>query len=108
MGYLYLFCFDTVGSWLGVRKSIRPVKIERWDVGVVICLERGAYCLRVVQLVPLHPKTPLSFASFKYRLALPFWYRLAQVVLEKRPLNGCSVVVAVLLFHFFVIVNFSA
>jgi len=26
-------------------------------------------------------------------LVLPFWYRLTQVVLEKRPLNGCSVVV---------------
>jgi len=22
-------------------------------------------------------------------LVLPFWYRLTQVVLEKRPLNGC-------------------
>jgi len=31
--------------WLGVKKSIRPVKIERWGVGVVICLERGADCL---------------------------------------------------------------
>jgi len=27
--------------WFGVRKSIRPVKIERWGVGVVICLEWG-------------------------------------------------------------------
>jgi len=26
-------------------------------------------------------------------LVLPFWYQLTQVVLEKRPLNGCSVVV---------------
>jgi len=34
-----------------------------------------------------HPKTPSSLASFKSRLALPLWY---QVVLEKRPRNGCS------------------
>jgi len=34
--------------WLGVRKSIRPVKIEWWGVGVVICLERGADCLHMV------------------------------------------------------------
>jgi len=27
-------------------------------VGVVICLERGADCLHMVQLMPLHPKTP--------------------------------------------------
>jgi len=31
----------------------------------------------------------LSLASVKSRLVLPFWYRLTQVVLEKRPLNGC-------------------
>jgi len=37
----------------------------------------------------------LSLASVKSRLVLPFWYRLTQVVLEKRPLNGCSVVVVV-------------
>jgi len=41
----------------------------------------------MVQLIPLHPKTPTSLASFKSRLALPFWYRLTQVVLEKRLLN---------------------
>ena len=35
----------------------------------------------------------LSLAPVKSRLVLPFWYRLTQVVLEKRPLNGCSVVV---------------
>jgi len=49
----------------------------------------------MVQLMPLHPKTPSSLASFKSRLVLPFWYWLIQVVLEKRPLNGCSVVVVV-------------
>ena len=37
-----------------------------------------------------HPKTPSSLASFKSRLVLPSWYRLTQVVPEKRPLNGCS------------------
>jgi len=36
-----------------------------WTVGVVICLERDADCLRVVQLMPLLPKTPSSLASFK-------------------------------------------
>ena len=57
---------------------------------MVISLERGADCLRMVQLMPLHPKTPLSLASFKSKLVVPLWYRLTQVVLEKRPLNGCS------------------
>jgi len=34
---------------------------------------RGAGCLHMVQLMPLHPKTPSSLASFKSRLVLPFW-----------------------------------
>jgi len=58
--------------WLGIRKSIWPVKIEWWGVGVVICLERGADCLHIIQLMPLHPKTLSSLASLKSRLVLPF------------------------------------
>ena len=87
------FLFEQLPSVLrhcfGIRKSIWPVKIEQWDV-VVICLERGADCLHIVQLMPLHPKTPSPLASFKSRLVLPFWYWLIEVVLEKRPLNRCS------------------
>jgi len=49
----------------------------------------------MVQLMPLHPETPSPLASFKSRLVLPFWYQLSQVVLEKRPLDGCSVLVKV-------------
>jgi len=30
-----------------------------------------------------------SLASVKYRLVLPFWYWLTQVVPDKGPLNGC-------------------
>jgi len=74
----------------GVRKSIRPVKNEWWGVDVIVCLERGADCSHMVQLIPLHPKTLSSLASLKSRLVLPFWYRLSQVVLEKKPLNGCN------------------
>jgi len=40
---------------------------------VVTCLERGADCLHMVQLIPLHPKTPSSaLASFKSRLVFTF------------------------------------
>ena len=57
---------------------------------MVICLQRGADCLHMVQLMPLHPKTPPWLASFKSRLVLPFWYWLTQAVLDKMLLNGCS------------------
>ena len=57
---------------------------------MVICLERGADCSHMVQLMPLHPKTSSSLALFKSKLVLPFLYRLTQVGLEKRPLNACS------------------
>jgi len=57
---------------------------------VVIGLERGADCLHMVQLMLLLSQNPTSLASFKSRLVLPFWYQLIWVVLEKRPLNGCS------------------
>ena len=55
-----------------------------------MCLEQGADFLHMVQLMPLHPETPSSLASFKFRLFSPFWYRLTQVVLEKMPLMRCS------------------
>jgi len=41
--------------WLGGRKGIRPVKTEWWGTGVVVCLERGANDLHMVQLMPLPP-----------------------------------------------------
>ena len=44
---------------LSVRKSIRPVKIEWYGVGVVICLEQGADCLHMVQLMPLPYRNPI-------------------------------------------------
>ena len=45
--------------WLGVRKSNLPVKIEWWNAGVVICLEGGADCLHIVQLMPLPSQNPI-------------------------------------------------
>jgi len=34
---------------------------------------------------------PLFLASLESKMVLPFWYQITQVVLEKRPLNGCSI-----------------
>ena len=38
----------------------------------------------------LHPKTPSSLAAFKSRLVFTFLAPAYEVVLEKRPLNGCT------------------
>jgi len=78
--------------WLGGRIGIQPVKTDWWGTGMVICLERGANDLHMVQLMPL---PPIISCSSKIQNGLPFWCRLTQVVLEKRLLNGCSVVVVV-------------
>jgi len=70
--------------WLGGRKGIRPVKKEWCGGGMVICLERDSD-LHMAQLMLLR----LTVSSVKYRLVLPFWYRLTWVVVEKGPLNVC-------------------
>ena len=54
---------------------------------MVICLERGANDLHMVQLMPLPPHHLFCFS--KIQNGLSFWYRPTQVVLEKRPLNVC-------------------
>jgi len=60
-------------------------KLEWWGAGMVICLDRGAD-LHMAQWCHYHS---LSLASVKFRLVLPFWYRLTRVVLDKGSLNGC-------------------
>ena len=54
---------------------------------MVISLERGANDLHMVQLMLLPPH---HLCSSEIQNGLPFWCRLTQVVLEKRPLNGSS------------------
>ena len=53
---------------------------------MVICLERGASDLHMVQLMPLPPHHVLLQQNAE---CLSFWYRPTQVVLEERLLNGC-------------------
>ena len=54
---------------------------------MVICLERSANDLHMVQLIPMPPHH-LCFSKFQNGLS--FWYRSTHVVLEKRPLNDCG------------------
>ena len=74
-----LHCFDTLG-WLGVRKSIRPVKTtpasQWWCAGVVICLQQGANDLHMAQLMPLPPHHLLFHQN-------PEWFKLFGVGLPR-------------------------
>jgi len=67
----------------------RPLNQMEFTKKTQITKNTAVRCKQVhmVQLMPLHPKTPSSLVSFKSRLVLPFWCRLIQNVLEKRPLN---------------------
>jgi len=62
------------------------------DVIIVLPLERLSVCSEV-QMICIWPSwchcQPLSPASVKSRLVLPFWYHLAQVVPDKGPLYRC-------------------
>jgi len=78
--------FSALTLLVGRQEGHPACKKEWWSTGVVICLERGVD-LHMAQLMP----QPLTVScSSKIQIGLPFWYRLTQVVLEKRPLNGCS------------------
>jgi len=76
-----MFAFSALTPLIG-RQEGHPTykKLSGGGAGVVICLEQGAD-LHMAQLMPL------SLASVKSRLVLPFWYRLTRVVPEKGPLN---------------------
>jgi len=50
------FAFGALTLLVGCQGEHLACKIEWWGVGVVICLERGADCLHIVQLMLLHRK----------------------------------------------------
>jgi len=88
--YTCVICAFSALTLLVGRQDEHPA-CKNWVMRCWCGCLSGARCrLHIVQLMPLHPKTPSSVASFKSRLVLSFWYRLPQVVLENRPLNGCS------------------
>jgi len=75
---------------LGGGKGIRPVKTELWGRSLVASLSVWSE----VQMICIWSSWchchPVVSCSSKIHNGLPFWCRPAQVVLEKRTLNGCS------------------
>ena len=87
--YFSSFCTQhCLLCWLGGRKGIQLVKTEWWGTGMIICLEGGANYLHYGPADATTTRS--SLAPVKFENGLPFWCRLTQAVLEKRPLNGCS------------------
>jgi len=74
--------------WLGDRKCIWPVKKLSGDVLVWLSVWSE------VQMIYIWSSWchchPIISCSSKIQNGLPFWCRLTQVVLEKRPFNGRS------------------
>ena len=67
--------------WLGVRKSIWPVKIESWGAGVVVCLQQGANDLHMIQLMSLPPHHLLLHQY-------PEWFNLFGAILPTSSWKG--------------------
>ena len=72
--------------WLSGRKCIRPV--EKLNGGVLAWLSVWSAVQTCIWPSWCHCY-PLSLASVKSRLVLPFWYRLTWAVPEKGPLKTC-------------------
>ena len=76
--------------WLGGRKGIRPLK-KLWVVRYWRGCLSGARCKWFACGLADTTAIPSSRDCFsKIQNGLPFSCRLTQVILEKRPLNGCS------------------
>jgi len=72
---------------------------------VVICLEWGADCLHIAQLMPL----PLTISCFsKFQIGFTFLVPADRVVLDKGPLNGCLCVCVCVCCHCFTVIHTTA
>ena len=75
--------------WFGARKSkLSDEVVVRSKVHIVCLWSSWCHC---------HPQTPSSFATFKSRLILPFWYQFTKILQEKRLLNGCSSLIVIII-----------
>ena len=84
-----LFAFSA-STRLGVTKSIRPVTIEWWGVcGYLSGARSRLFAYGPADAIAI-TKPHHLLLHLKSRLGLPFCYWLTRVILEKRPLNGCS------------------
>jgi len=70
------------------RERYEPINLDRLALYVDMKLNCTAGGLQMSEFVTRH--AVCYSCSSKIQNGLPLWCRLTQVVLEKRPLNGCS------------------
>ena len=84
--WCYLSSVRWLCSWLGVRKTIRPVKMSdevlewlsiRSEMQIICIWSSWCYC------------HPIISCLIQIQIGVPLLYRLTQTVLKKRLLNGC-------------------
>ena len=96
--YIYAFCAFSALTLLVGRQEGHPA-CKKQSGGVLAWLSVWSKVQACIWPSWCHCHS-LSLAPVKSRLVLPFWYRLTQVVLEKRPLNGCCCCCSCLLVEF--------
>jgi len=85
--FFHFQCFETVG-WAAGRAASLSCEVQAW---LSVCSEVQMICIWS-SWWQCHP---IVSCYSKIQNGLPFWCWLTQIVLEKRPLNGCVVVVVV-------------
>ena len=85
LDFLHVYGSVLWRCWLGGRKGIRPVK--NWVVRCWHSYQSGARW-RLAYGPADATATHRLFASVKFRLVLPLWYRLTRVVADKGLLNA--------------------
>ena len=85
---LHHYCFAFSALTLLVGRQERHPACKKLSGGVLAWLSVWSEVQSCIWPSWCHCHS-LSLASVISRLVLPFWYRLTQVVLDKKPLNGC-------------------
>ena len=85
------YAFSALELLVGRQEECRSVKVERWGVCVLICLERGTDCSHMVKLMLWPSQNPLISCLIKiqtgFYFLVPAYPGVAAVVVSQLPIN---------------------
>jgi len=85
------YAFSALELLVGRQEECRSVKVERWGVYVLICLERGTDCSHMVKLMLWPSQNPLISCLIKiqtgFYFLVPAYPGVAAVVVSQLPIN---------------------